>query len=266
MRPTLLALAAVPMAALFTLQKDRAYLAAQPPGAPRPATSRAANRFKADPAVPAAVTTWLDIDRTFSKTSSDLSMRAALDAMFADGVIAPWQHGFTFGYLAAEYSDGRLAHFKHMACRVSEPRGWRDAAWNQRPIGAAPLAPEPQPPSLPPHLLLATTDTDVIARHFCSLMNAEAGFSSFAQRGGLSSAFADMGSNDAVNLGGPDDPQVVVGAANLARIVAPVNSDQPATITWGDDTAPVFLSTIAGRRVLHEVASCIAISAVATHR
>lgn len=260
------------MAALLNPQHDGARLAAQR----QPSAARAA-----DPAPMAAVTTLLDIDRAFSKTSSDLSMRAALDAMFADGVIAPWQrgeivkgkaaviravlqspdsiaklswapirggvsadglHGFTFGYLAAEYPDGRLAHSKYMAYWVREPRGWRVAAWKRRPIGAAPLASEPLPPSLPRRLLKATTDGDVIARYYRSLVNAEAGFSSLAQRVGLSRAFTDMGSDDAVNMGGPDDPQFVVGAANIAKTVAPVNGDQPASITWGADTALVASS------------------------
>lgn len=223
----------------------------------------------------------LDIDRAFSKTSSDLSMRAALEAMFADGVIAPWQrgeimkgkaavirallqsadsgaklswapirggvsadgqHGFTFGYLAAEYPNGRLAHSKYMAYWVREPRGWRVAAWKRRPIGAAPLASEPQPPSVPLRMKPAVTDRTVIARHYRSLVNAESGFSLLAQRVGLSRAFADMGSDDAVNMGGPDDPQFVRGAANIARTVAPVDGDQPAQISWGADTALVASS------------------------
>lgn len=205
-------------------------------------------------------------------------MRAALDAMFADGVIAPWQrgeivkgkaavirallqspdsaarlswapirggvsadglHGFTLGYLAAEHPDGRLAHSKYMAYWVREPRGWRVAAWKRRPISAAPLASEPHAPSLPSRMLKASTDRDLITRHYRSLVNAEAGFSSLAQRVGLLRAFAQMGSDDAVNMGGPDDPQFVVGAANIARTVAPVNGDQPATIAWGADTALV---------------------------
>jgi hypothetical protein len=272
MRPTLLAPAALLMAALLNPTHDGARLSAQR----QPSAARAA-----DPAPMAAVTTLLDIDRAFSKTSSDLSMRAAFDAMFADGVITPWQrgeivkgkaaviralrqspdsiaklswapirggvsadglHGFTFGYLAAAYPDGRLAHSKYMAYWVREPRGWRVAAWKRRPIGAAPLASEPLPPSLPRRLLKATTDADVIARYYRSLVNAEAGFSSLAQRVGLSRAFTDMGSVDAVNMGGPDDPQFVVGAANIAKTVAPVNGDQPATITWGADTALVSSS------------------------
>jgi len=276
MRPTLLAPSVLFMAALMIPHHDGARLAAQ-----APAARRVVDRSAADPAPLAAVTTLLDIDRAFSKTSSDLSMRAALDAMFANGVIAPWQrgeivrgkaavirallqspdsvaklswapirggvsadglHGFTFGYLAAEHPDGRLAHSKYMAYWVREPRGWRVAAWKRRPVGAAPLAAEPLPPSLPPHLLKATADGDVIARYYRSLVNAEAGFSSLAQRVGLSRAFTDMGSDDAVHMGGPDDPQFVVGAANIAKTVAPLNGDQPATITWGADTALVSSS------------------------
>ena len=91
----------------------------------------AIDRPAVDTAPLAAVTTLLDIDRAFSKTGSDLSMRSALDAMFAAGV----------------------------------------------------------------------------------------------------------DSNDAVLIGGPDDPQFVVGSANIARTVAPVHGDQPATVTRGADTA-----------------------------
>lgn len=277
MFPTLLAPAALLMAVLMLPHYGGARLAAQS----QPVARRAVDRQVADPAPLAAVTTLLDIDRAFSKTSSDLSMRAALDAMFADGVIAPWQrgeivkgkaavirallqspdsvarlswapirggvsadglHGFTFGYLAAEYPDGRLAHSKYMAYWVREPRGWRVAAWKRRAISAAPLASEPQPPSLPPRRLKVTTNSDVIARYYRSLVNAEAGFASLAQRVGLWRAFADMGSDDAVNMGGPDDPQFVVGAANIARTVVALNGDQPATITWSADTALVASS------------------------
>lgn len=277
MRPTLLVSSALLLAAVLTPLHGGTRLAAQPQPTPR----RTSDRAVVDPAPLAAVTTLLEIDRAFSKTSSDLSMRAALDAMFADGVIAPWQrgeilkgkaavirallqspdsvaklswapirggvsadglHGFTFGYLAAEHPDGRLAHSKYMAYWVREPRGWRVAAWKRRPIGAAPLASEPHAPSLPSRIVKATADSDVIARYYRSLVNAEAGFSQLAQRVGLSRAFTDMGSDDAVNMGGPDDPQFVVGAANIARSVAPVNGDQPATITWGADTALVSSS------------------------
>ena len=276
MRPTLLAPAVLLMAALMIPHRGGARLSAQ-----RPAARRVVDRPAADPAPLAAITRLLEIDRAFSKTSSDLSMRLALDAMFADGVIAPWQrgeivkgkaaviramlqspasvatlswapirggvsadglHGFTFGYLAARHPDGRLAHSKYMAYWVRESRGWRVAAWKRRPIGAAPLASAPLPPSLPRRLLKATTDGDVIARYYRSLVNAEAGFSQLAQRVGLSRAFADMGSDDAVNMGGPDDPQFVVGAANIAKSVVPVNGEQPATITWGADTALVSSS------------------------
>ena len=219
MRPTLLAPAVLLMAALMIPHRGGARLSAQ-----RPAARRVVDRPAADPAPLAAITRLLEIDRAFSKTSSDLSMRLALDAMFADGVIAPWQrgeivkgkaaviramlqspdsvatlswapirggvsadglHGFTFGYLAARHPDGRLAHSKYMAYWVRESRGWRVAAWKRRPIGAAPLASAPLPPSLPRRLLKATTDGDVIARYYRSLVNAEAGFSQLAQRVGV---------------------------------------------------------------------------------
>ena len=282
MRPTLLAPTVLLFAVLIPSHDGGTRLAAQSRPVARGAVDRqAVDRQAVDPAPLAAVTTLLDIDRAFSKTSSDLSMRSALDAMFADGVIAPWQrgeivkgkaaviravlqspdsvaklswapirggvsadglHGFTFGYLAAVYPDGRLTHSKYMAYWVREPRGWRVAAWKRGKIDAAPLASVPQSPSLPPRLQKATTNSNVIARHYRSLINAEAGFSLLARRVGLFRAFAVTGSDDAVLMGGPDDPQFVVGSANIARTVAPVKGDQPATVTWSADTALVASS------------------------
>ena len=130
MRPTLLAPTVLLFAVLMPSHHGGTRLAA------RPMARGAIDRPAVDTAPLAAVTTFLDIDRAFSKTGSDLSMRSALDAMFAAGV----------------------------------------------------------------------------------------------------------DSNDAVLMGGPDDPQFVVGSANIARTVAPVNGDQPATVTWGADTALVASS------------------------
>ncbi len=172
MRPTLLA----PVALLLAVQ----IAAAQSPSGVRQPPSITAR---------AAVATLFDIDRAFSKTSSDLTMRAALDAMFANGVMAPYArgeilkgkaavlkallqspdsvaklswapisggisadglHGFTFGYVVATHPDGRLVHSKYMAYWIREPRGWRVVAWKRRPMTNAPLVVEPPPPALPP--------------------------------------------------------------------------------------------------------------------
>ena len=113
MRPTRLAPTVLLFAVLTPSHHGRTRLAAQP----RPVARGAIDRPAVDTAPLAAVTTLLDIDHAFSKTGSDLSLRLALDAMFAAGV----------------------------------------------------------------------------------------------------------DSNDAVLMGGPDDPQFVVGSANIARTVAPVN-------------------------------------------
>ncbi len=263
MRPTFLAAAALTLAAHVA--------SAQSATAPRQAPEISPR---------AAAATLLDIDRAFSKTSSDLTMRAALDAMFANGIIAlhvrgeivvgkaavlkvllqspdsvaklSWAptgggisadglHGFTFGYLVAAHPDGRLLHSKYMSYWIREPRGWRVVAWKRRPMANAPLAVEPQAPALPMRIVKPTMTSDVIARHYRTLVNAEAGFSALANRVGLGRAFTDMGSDDAVNMGGPNDP-FIVGASAIGRVVAPAGGDQPAGITWSADTALVASS------------------------
>jgi hypothetical protein len=63
-----------------------------------------------------------------------------------------------------------------------------------------------------------------------------------AQKIGLSQAFAQFGSADAVNLGGESDAGLVVGAENIARLVA---ADQPAagsTLSWAPDKVIVSSS------------------------
>ena len=130
MRPTRLAPTVLLFAVLMPSHHGGTRLAA------RPMARGAIDRPAVDTAPLAAVTTLLDIDRAFSKTGSDLSMRSALDAMFA----------------------------------------------------------------------------------------------------------AVMDSNDAVLMGGLDDPQFIVGSANIVRTVPPVHGDQPATVTRGADTALVASS------------------------
>ena len=130
MRPTRLAPTVLLFAVLIPSHHGGTRLAA------RPMARGAIDRPAVDTAPLAAVTTFLDIDRAFSKTGTDLSMRSALDAMFA----------------------------------------------------------------------------------------------------------AVMDSNDAVLMGGLDDPQFIVGSANIVRTVPPVHGDQPATVTRGADTALVASS------------------------
>jgi hypothetical protein len=71
-------------------------------------------------------------------------------------------------------------------------------------------------PALPAQLVAPSTDAAIVARHRESLDAAERAFSKEAQKIGLGPAFAQFGSADAVNLGGAPDAGIVVGAANIA--------------------------------------------------
>jgi hypothetical protein len=74
-----------------------------------------------------------------------------------------------------------------------------------------------------------------------SLMAAEQAFSDEAQRMGLGPAFEKYGSVDATNMGGPDSPAFVVGAANIARAVGG-DATGPSPVRWSADRVLVASS------------------------
>jgi hypothetical protein len=90
-------------------------------------------------------------------------------------------------------------------------------------------------------MVAPVTDAAVIAQHRQSLDKAERSFSDEAQQIGLGAAFAKFGSADAVNLAG-SEPDLIVGADNIARLVA---AGQPATgssLHWAPDKVIVASS------------------------
>jgi hypothetical protein len=97
-------------------------------------------------------------------------------------------------------------------------------------------------PALPPRLVPPTEDPAVLAEHRAGLAAAERSFSDEAQRIGLGPAFARWGSADAVNMGGPDSPEFVVGAEAIGRAVAGPDPVPGSPLSWSSDDVLVASS------------------------
>jgi hypothetical protein len=147
------------------------------------------------------------------------------------GTSAGGQDGFTYGYVTTTLPDGQQAPGKYVAYWVKRPTGWRIAVYRRvpRPPGEVSLAPHP--------LVVATRalpagDAETVKRYADELSLAEHSFSRDAQTMGLGPAFAKWGSPDAVNVGGPRNPEFVRGAPAIAAQVA-AGIDSTTRIEWG---------------------------------
>ena len=224
----------------------------------------------------------LDADRGFAAASAKTDLVSGLTAMFAEDVVIPmppgqfvdgkaaviaalrtnadnltsrtdWtpirggisadgQHGFTFGYMTIYRQDGSDLPLKYLSYWVKRPEGWRVAAFKRSRAGAAPAATALVAPALPARLVAPTTDAKRLADAKASLAAAERAFSNAAQKIGIGRAFAQHGSADAINLGRPDDPGVVTGADNIARLVSEGVRDGTSPVSWAPERVIVASS------------------------
>lgn len=156
------------------------------------------------------------------------------------GVSADGTQGFTFGYMT-QRSDSARTPLKYLAYWVREHGGWRVIAYRRGRGSGAASDTGLMAPALPDRMMAVRTEPTLLARLQHELMGAESAFSARAQVIGLGNAFAEFGSTDAVNMGGPQAAQFVVGAANIAQAVG--GGDMTSSpVTWGADTAIVASS------------------------
>ena len=228
----------------------------------------------------AAVDALLSTDRAFSAASARTDLVTGLSAMFAPDVVMPFppgqladtaaratdalranpdnppskiewtpvrgglsadgQHGFTFGFMTWHRADGTDVGLKYLAYWVKRVEGWRVVAYKRgrRADGTPPLA--LMAPALPASLVPASADPAVVARHRDSLDQAERAFSRDAQTIGLGPAFAQYGSADAVNMGGPMDVGFVVGSEAIGKAVGGGGAGSP--VSWAPDKVVVASS------------------------
>jgi hypothetical protein len=95
-------------------------------------------------------------------------------------------------------------------------------------------------PSLPERMV--AVDATAASRFGDSLAEAERNFSRDAQRIGLGPAFAQYGSDDAMNMGGAADTNFVIGATAIARVVSEGRPAGSSPVSWGPDRVIVASS------------------------
>lgn len=158
------------------------------------------------------------------------------------GISADGQHGFTFGYMTLRRGDQPAIRFKYVAYWVKTRDGWRVAVYKRARAERSPASQDMLPPALPARLTAPTADAAALARYTASLDRAERAFSDDAQAIGLERAFARHGSPDAVNVGGPDTAEFVVGAEAIARAVSAGQPPGGSTLHWAPDEVLVASS------------------------
>ncbi|WP_386070986.1 YybH family protein [Tahibacter sp. UC22_41] len=223
----------------------------------------------------AAVEALLAADRDFARASAATDPISGLSAMFADDVVMPvrgnrfargldevrdylrstpdypksridWtpqrggisadgQHGFTFGYMTLHKPDATTQPLKYLSYWVRRDGKWRVVAYKRNASREAPATIAPLPPALPATFGAAAADATRTQEHARSLDQAERAFSDESQHIGIGPAFAKYGSSDAINLGGPDDALVIVGADKIAASVGAGSAPGTSPVTWAPD-------------------------------
>ena len=162
------------------------------------------------------------------------NLRAQVEwAPIKGGIASDGRHGFTAGYMTVTRPDGTTQSGKYLAYWVRSESGWRVAAYKRSPRAAGTAAGAMLPPTLPVRGL-PRGDEATIQRYADELSLAEHAFSRDAQPMGLGPAFAKWGAPDAINAGGPNDAQFIVGPEAIARSVS-AGLQPGTTITWAPD-------------------------------
>ncbi len=158
------------------------------------------------------------------------------------GLSADGMHGFTFGFMTQRKADGTTLPLKYMAYWLKGASGWKVLGYKRarRPEGHVSMA--PMTPLLPAALVPAKSDVAHLAALQKDLAAAERAFSDEAQKIGLGAAFAKWGSDTAVNMGGPNSPGYVVGAAAIGRNVGAGAPGPTSPVEWSTDVAVVASS------------------------
>ena len=152
------------------------------------------------------------------------------------GISADGRHGFTFGTMVLTRADDSEVPLKYLAYWRRGPSGWRVIVYKRtrRPADAG-AAPAMMAPALPLRLVVAEVGAATRATYAQSLTRVEREFSDQAQVIGLGAAFERYGRSDAINLGGADVADFLVGPKTIARHVAAGQPAGGSTVSWAAD-------------------------------
>lgn len=143
------------------------------------------------------------------------------------GISADGTQGFTYGFMFIHETGKPDRRAKYLSYWVKRPEGWRVAFYKRAP------SPEGEVTTrLDPALPEAMVDADPqrLQENLASLKAAEQAFSDRAQEVGVGPAFAEFGSEDAMNMGAGSD--FTFGNTAIAKLVGDGNT---TPITWGPD-------------------------------
>jgi ketosteroid isomerase-like protein len=224
------------------LATDRAFAAAS---ARTDVVSGLAAMFAADVIMPVPGNRFAE-----GKTAAIEALRASADharsrltwTPVRGGVSADGQHGFTFGFMTLHRPDGSTVPLKYMSYWIRQAEGWRVGAYKRGAARRAVATPQMMPPALPARLVPVSADPAVLERHRASLDEAERAFARDAQSIGLRAAFTRYGSDDAVNMGGAEEPAFVVGAAAIGAAVGAGTPANASPVSWAPDRVIVASS------------------------
>ena len=158
------------------------------------------------------------------------------------GISGDGLHGFTFGYMTLRRPDGTTVPLKYLAYWVKRDGRWQVAAYKRRLRPAGEVVLRTMAPSLPEKLVPSSADPAQRASFVQSLTAAEKAFSDEAQKIGLDAAFAKFGSADAMNMGGPNEPAFVIGAAAIGKAVSVGEPASGSSVNWSAESAIVASS------------------------
>lgn len=194
------------------------------------------------PAPPTRIVAGVDSVLAVFASSPDAGGRMTWTPVGA-GVSGDGTHAYTVGVGRVRRADGTRSQFKYLSYWIRVGDGWKVAAWRRRPVDTNVVLDSTMLAPLLPARAFPASDAAGMVAHRQSLMAAEQGFSDLAQRIGVGAAFAEMGDEQAVNVGPSSLGRFVVGPRAIALAVSgnqPLTA--PSAITWNADTALVASS------------------------
>lgn len=154
---------------------------------------------------------------------------------FGVGVSTDGNQGYTFGFMDVHQADGKTVPLKYLAYWQREGSNWRVIAYKRGRRAEGAHSKGPGPMVLPDSRAWAGSQQVAQVDRAQGLAAAEREFSDMAQKIGLGPAFAEFGTRDSMNLGGPASADFVFGADAIAKVVSEGQPVNGSTVSWAAD-------------------------------
>jgi hypothetical protein len=154
------------------------------------------------------------------------------------GISADGLQGFTYGFMTIHHPDQPDQRAKYVSYWIRRSEGWRVLGYKR--VGSPPgeVSTALRPPAVPPRMLPERPSPQLVDKYRDSLAARERAFSDRAHEVGLSQAFLEFGSADAMN--GGCAPDFVYGNDAIAACQP---TDVPSPVIWGPDEGVTVSST-----------------------